>query len=514
MNKFRPGIAITFVALFLLFAIVSLAWLRLNKAPPNWDDAWYLANSLRLYDAWTDGGIIGAAGQFLASLSFKAPLITALPLPFYWLAGRHWQAAFLVNIGAMLVLFAAVWAIGSRLRGPRTGLMAVYICGTLPLLYGLSRWYLVEYPLAAAVAVAFWLVLVAAADERTVATFAFGMVCGLGLLLKADFPLFVGPMAVLLLLRRRDRGRTLLAILAPAFLLAAPWYVLHWRATLENAISAGFGASAVIQGTGEIFSLSALSKYLGIVVDRGISEYYLAVVVLAAAIALQRRSKVFRESACLLLWLTPFLVFAFGGNKDVRYIAPILPGFALGAACLLDCATENRRWIGVVVLAFPLISLLAVSFGWPYAASDAGYAIHFSPNPWRQDEILTVIAENARFPHAGQKMLLLGTDRGFFNADNFQLCALQERLPLRVETTAYGRSLKDLLGQTNGADYSVYKEGGEAESRFFNTEAADLPRLLRESTEWVETPFGRALPDGGTAHILQRRLEGRTVLLP
>lgn len=508
MNGIRPHtrrIAIAFFALFLIFALTSLLWLRLNKAPPNWDDAWYLSNSLRLYDAWTDGGVIGAVRQFLAALGFKAPLITALPLPFYWLFGRRWHFAYLVNMAAMLALFGAVWAIGNRLRGPRAGLMAVYICGTAPLLYGLSRWYLVEYPLAAVVAMAFWLALVAAADESSLPTLAFGAVCGLGLLLKADFPLFVSPVGAWLVLRRRDRWKTLLTILIPAFLLAAPWYCLHWRATLQNAISAGYGASAMIQGTGEIFSLPAVSKYLGMAVKRGISEYYLAVALLAAALAAWWRREAFRETARLLLWLAPFPVFVFGGNKDVRYIAPILPAFALGAACLLDCVTERRRWIGVAMLAFPLASLLAVSFGWPYAATDAGYAIRYDPYPWRQDEILTTIAEGALFPHAGQKVLLLGTDRGRFNADNFQLCALQDRLPLRVETTAYGRSLDDLLRQAGAADYFVYKEGGEAESEFFNTHAAELRQRLRESTEWVEIPFGLALPDGGTAHILRRR---------
>jgi hypothetical protein len=63
-----------------------LLWVRLNRAAPDWDDAWYQSNSLTLYDAWSAGGLAGLARQFLASLGFKAPLITALPLPFYSLS--------------------------------------------------------------------------------------------------------------------------------------------------------------------------------------------------------------------------------------------------------------------------------------------------------------------------------------------------------------------------------------------------------------------------------------------
>lgn len=502
-RKLSP--AVTFVALFLLFSLTTLLWLRLNKAPPNWDDAWYLSNSLILHDAWVKDGVVGLARQFLASLGFKAPLITALPLPFYWLLGRRWHAAYLVNTVAMLVLFTAVWAIGNRLRGPRAGLMAVYISATLPLLYGLSRWYLVEYPLAAAVAVAFWLALAAAGGESLLAPFGFGVVCGFGLLLKSDFPLFVLPMAALILFRSPARMRTFWAMVTPSLLLAAPWYLLHWRATLENAISAGFGPSALRQGVGPIFSLSTLFKYLAIVMDRGISAYYVVlVVVAAAAVAWRRGFQLFREIASLLLWLSPFLVFAFGGNKDVCYIAPILPAFAVGVACLIDGAAGRLPWIGVVSLVFPLVSLLAVSFGWPYAAADLGYAKRYGPYSWRQDEILTLIAEGALFPHVGQKMLLMGTDRGSFNADNFQLCALQDRLPLRVETTAYGRSLDELLSQSCGAEYFVYKDGGEPESGFLNLHGVELRQHLQASPEWAEIPFGRSLPDGGTAHILRR----------
>jgi hypothetical protein len=79
----------------------------LDRAPPNWDDSWYLSNSLTLYDAWTSGGLLGLAGHFLAALGFKAPLITALPLPFYRIFGPRWHFAFLVNLAAMLALYAA-----------------------------------------------------------------------------------------------------------------------------------------------------------------------------------------------------------------------------------------------------------------------------------------------------------------------------------------------------------------------------------------------------------------------
>jgi Dolichyl-phosphate-mannose-protein mannosyltransferase len=490
--------------LFFLFAVPSFLWLRLNRAAPNWDDAWYLSNSLTLYDAWSAGGLAGLARHFLASLGFKAPLITALPLPFFWIFGRRWHAAFLVNAAAMMVLFVAVWRIARRLRGDRAGLIAVYIAGTLPLLYGLSRWYLVEYPLAAAVAVTFWLMLVTAESLSLVPMAALGLACGFGLLLKADFPLFVFPGLIYVALRRRIGLREVLAFALPCAAVAAPWYAFHWRATLANALAAGFGKSATVQGTGPVFSSGAIVAYLRMVVNRGVSAYYTVLGGVALiAVVLQRRVVVFRQTAVFGLWLAPFLVFLFGGNKDVRYIAPILPAFALALACILDAATENRKWLAAAVLVFPFVSALAVSFGWPYQSPGLSYAIRYDRNSWGQDEILSAIAGAGDYRYGERKTILVATDRAHFNADNFSLAAVQRQLPFEVDTTAYSTGADEVVRQAERAAYVVYKQGGEPESQFFNTHSMELLERLKESPDWEEMPFSHRTPDGGTAHIIR-----------
>lgn len=497
--------ALSFAALYLASAIVALAWLRLNRAPPAWDDSWYLSNSLTLYDAWTSGGLMGFAKQFLAALGFKAPLITALPLPFYLIFGRRWHFAFLVNLAAMLALYAAVWSIGNRLRSSRAGLIAVYICATMPLLYGLSRWYMVEYPLAACVAAACWLAIVPQDFTRPWVGVALGIVCGFGMLLKIVFPVFVALPIGAALFRSRS-WRALARVATPCILLAGPWYALHWRATVDYAIASGYGDLAAAQRTGAIFSIAGISTYLGLVAQRGVSSYYLLVAVCAVAVVLLRRQfQTFRRISPLAWWLAPFLIFLFGDNKDIRYIAPLLPAFSLAAACLLDSALERWRLVIPLLLVFPLLSLLAVSFHWPYAAPDAGYASYYDPNTWLHDEIMRVIADSAVVRPGEKKLVLLGTDRGRFNRENFQLTAVQNRLPFEVQSTAYEKDWGRLVDLARASSYFIYKQGGEPESPFFNTHAAEFIACLQSSPDWVEIPFGRKLPDGGTAHILRRR---------
>jgi hypothetical protein len=331
------------------------------------------------------------------------------------------------------------------------------------------------------------------------------------MLLKIVFPVFVALPIGAALIRSRS-WRALARISIPCILVAGPWYALHWRATVDYAIASGYGDLATAQRTGAIFSLTAVSAYLRLLAERGLSFYYVAVAACAAvAVLLRRQFRVFRRISPLAWWLAPFLVFLFGENKDIRYIAPILPAFALAAACLLDSALDRWRPVSAVmipvILVFPLVSLLAVSFHWPYTARDLGYASYYDPNTWLHDEILRIISDDALVRPGEKKLVLLGTDRGRFNVENFQLTAVQNRLPLEVQTTAYEKDWGSLMNLARASSYFVYKQGGEPESEFFNTRGAGFIAYLRNSPEWVEIPFGRALPDGGTAHILRRRLE-------
>jgi hypothetical protein len=494
--------------LFLLFALLTLWWLHLHRAPPSWDDASYLANSLRLYDAWHTGGFLGLGRSFLVALGLKAPLIIALPLPFYWIFGRRWHMAFLVNIVAMLVLFISIYKVGERLRSRRTGLVAVYVTGTLPLLYGLARWYMVEYAMTAMVAAAYWLALIAADDTGTTTAIALGVICGFGLLLKASFPLFVFPVLIYSVWHRPGaRPKLVLSILLPSLGIAAPWYLLHWRATLDNAIDAAYGASGVIYGTGPIFSFAAISAYLRIVSNSGVSLYYVFVAIVASAVLIcERRRRVSGLPLPLVLWYVAFFVFLFGGNKDVRFIAPILPAFALTIAWILDAA-GGRFWATAVVLVFPFLSLLSTSFGWPYEGRDVGYAQRYDANTWGQSELLDVISKDLTYRYGEQKMILVTTDRGHFNGDNFQLAVVERRLPIRVETTAYDKGVADAIHHAGGAAYVIYKEGGEAESPFFNKHSSQVMSELRRSQDWVELPFSVSIPDGGSGRIFRHRAD-------
>uniref|UniRef100_Q022F5 4-amino-4-deoxy-L-arabinose transferase and related glycosyltransferases of PMT family-like protein n=1 Tax=Solibacter usitatus (strain Ellin6076) TaxID=234267 RepID=Q022F5_SOLUE len=488
------------IILAILFAATSLGWVMLDRSPPTWDDAWYLTNSLTVYDALAHGGIGGYLARLNNVFGFKAPLIAALPAPFYLVFGRRWHSAYLVNIAAMFVLFAALHRLARRWGTPRAAVFAIVIAGTMPLLYGLSRWYLVEYVMTALEAVA----ICALADSDFL---LFGVLSGFGLLLKVSYPLFVLPVFLYVWSKSARRARNLLMTAIPCLALALPWYLGHLLPTLANALDAGFGAPAGVQGTGPIFALRTIGVYLSHVIATGTSYYFFLLALALTPWAL-RRSAWKTGGPVLAAWLLPFALFVFGGNKDVRYIAPVLPAAALAIALTLDAALPRNRTgdaLAALLLAFPAIHMFAVSFGVPYRVADQGYTRTYNRISWPHDEMLKLIAANANLRYGEQAMVLVGVDRGSFNANNIELTAVALQLPFNIETTAHEDEFNVLKFRVTQAAFILFKEGGEPESPAFNPYAVELARMVAADSRFREIPCGKPLPDGGVARIYQRR---------
>ncbi len=334
----------------IFFAGITATWLFLERAPAKWDDAWYLTNSLEMLDALVEGGLPAYTAKYFTLLRTKAPLITVLPTPIYLLVGRYPRAACIVNLVAMFLLFAALYAIARRFRGSRTVLIAVFVTGTMPLLYGLSRYFMVEYSLTAIVCLTIYLVIEAVENQGIWVFFLLGITCGLGALLKISFPLYVFLPVLYLLVhvwRHSERARTsFAALLAPFLLLASPWYLVNYKEAIERAV---FSASATAYGTGPPFSLAAINLYLLNVVNFAASGWW---VLLAGALFLfllftgKIRGWFLawpkNDRVVLILWALPFFVFLFARNKELRFIAPIMPVLALLIASAIDYTLTLR----------------------------------------------------------------------------------------------------------------------------------------------------------------------------
>ena len=524
--EMRAGLAAAIVASLSL--CLTSTWLFLDRTPPSWDDGYYLTKSLELYDTLTDKGVAAYAKAFLRVLDSKPPLIAALPTPIYLVAGRHYRAAYAINVLFLAIAFGAAYGIAGAYAGPRAGLIAVTALAAIPVVYGLSHWYLVECGLTALVCAAIYLMTGWSESSGPGRAGLLGTTCGLGLLMKASFPLYVLVPLVCFAFRWRKTAlqkRTLAAFFATSAFLAAPWYLVNLRRVIRSVLHAGSADTARIYQLGEAFSASAIGHYLFNLANATPWLYLASIPLLAllGASSLRRENK--KGLLLGLLWLSPLLFLAVGHYRDIRWAAPLFPAVGLMFAWIADAAIRRRRAAAIVLtcgaLSLGWLSMLQNSFGVLGKRLELGglllnapmlsYARAYSRELWPQQGILADIYRASKFGGGEKSQVLLGTNSVRFNADNFALAAVEAKLPFEIGTTAYFTDASQATQAVNRASYFVYKEGGENDLVNFNTLGETAIREARDSGRFRELPLPRGLPDGGTAHLLLNH--GRTGVL-
>ena len=336
-------------AVLLCLVAINAVWLCLDHSAPAWDDAYYLTNSLRTYDALTDNGLLGFGRQFLRGMSTKPPLIAALPTPIYLILGRHPRAALLVNLAFLLVTLTTTYLLTRALADRAAGLVALCIVGTMPMIYGLSRIFLVECGLTALVMLALY-ILACADTEALWAPCILGAICGLGLLMKTSFPAYVAAPMVWIVIRggRATMSRRRIgAFLVPLLLIAGPWYAVNASAALRTALAAGSKETARVYQTG---GLAETGQYLVNLMNCGPRLYFVALPLLAI-LCVSRMSAACRRGIlfCFVAAL-PIAFLAVSHYRDLRYAAPIFPVIAVAVGILATAAISRFPAAAIVVI--------------------------------------------------------------------------------------------------------------------------------------------------------------------
>jgi hypothetical protein len=351
-------------------AIGANIWFyRAHKMPPTFDDAWYLEISARLYHALTNEGLSAFYHIYSGAFKFKAPLISVLPLPFFSVFGISLDSALCVNLAALVLLSFYVYKISCRIFNERAALLAVIISLTLPMLFGLSRRFLVEYPLTAIVTASLYYLLASENFHTQRENRRLGGLVGIGLLLKVLYPFYlIGPAADTLWQRYKKSGekfwkeiatpfRTIFYIAVP---IALTWYVHNLIYVVGYIFRASVGDIASHYGDTNVFSPAVIFKYLNLLIADGPSYYYVVLFIIIGTAALKASSrgtlqKLFQKQdlRALCLWIAIPLAFTtFGVNKDIRFLTPSLPAFAILLAGVLE--NYSRR------LPFPKTFLLLI----------------------------------------------------------------------------------------------------------------------------------------------------------
>lgn len=509
-----------------IFILVSTSWILKNNLPPSWDQANYLEASEILRQELAGGDVLGFLDKTTTILGYKAPLITILPIPLYLAFGSSPRVALMLNMVFAGLFFVFFYKLVALIFDRRIALTSILIISTMPLFYGLTRYFFVEFGLMTLVTV--WMYLVLKTENLTNKKYLFllGAVSGLGMLMKFHFFIFVGgPVLVIIFNSWKNLGvkifnvRNILVFAAPGAIIALPWYARNFLTVLWKAKRASNP-----ELLGNLYygpPLSFNNLYLSGLdfINFVISSYWFFVLLVLATVFFYQRKRV-KINYFLLLWfLVPFLIFYLGPNKDYRLMLPLLPPLAILVAWLLAKIAGKKQLLASAALTvFPVLIFLNTSvFGTKLiqskiavgplviAESKIGDYVQAPRNEnWPITETLNFLWQIDQ--STNRKIVMLASEDESFNVNNLRYYAVLAKLPLDVKSASYfpkGTEYKTIRNTIEQGDYMIMKVGGRPGPNDLNRfNGLILERV--DSLKWREIPNNIVLPDNGRVKVWQK----------
>lgn len=506
------------------FTVSSSFWIVDNNLPPPWDQASYLEGSIFLYQSLTDRGPYSFLVDSTIVLGSKAPLITILPIPLYLLFGTSHHIALIINLIFMIIFYIFFYKLVSLVFDKKTAILSSVIISTMPLFYGLARYFYVEFGLMTLVVILMYLILKTKNLTDTKYLFFLGIISGLGMLMKFHFLMFIlGLLLVVIWQSWRKIGpklfnlKNIVVFLLPPLAIAAPWYLRNILTLLWKAKRA-----TNPELLGNLYygpPLSSNNIYLSALdfINFVISPYWLcALFILTTLFVYQRRKAKFNYF--LLSWfMLPFLVLYLGPNKDYRLMLPLLPPVAILIAWLfVKIAGKKLYLLLVAAMAFPLAVFLntslfnakiirgKISVG-PIIFADlkiGEYVQVPKDEIWPIEEILEFIAKRNG---SNVKKVVLASEDEIFNINTLRYFSLLRKLPLVVKSGSYfpkNTDLETIRETINDSDYLVMKLGGIEGPYYLNRFKYSILEEIGKS-KWRKIPNDIKLPDGGRILIFK-----------
>ena len=355
MNRLAPRIA---TGLFCVsWMALSLTWLTEDRIVRDGDEQYIVETASQYADRLVQGDLRGFFGS---KDPIYPPLYSAAVGVWWSLTGGGQPGRPAVRFFGILCLALAAWATGRLARrafGSTAGsttspsdldlaeAVTFALVLVLPLANGMSRHFMIEGALTAAVAVT--VLCAARAGERPSygRALILGLTLGAGCLLKQTYLLYA--LAPALFAARRQRWLWLLT-LGVAALIASPWYLRGMGDQLAYA-------SHSLAPGGDLRPTDPYVFYPVVLARRALGPV-LAIALAAAAIWALRSPRRTRMALGAIWLLVDLLVLIVVSKKYPRLVVPITPAAALCVGVALAHAGRWRwAWSG---------GLVALSVAW------------------------------------------------------------------------------------------------------------------------------------------------------
>ncbi|MCM2303272.1 MAG: glycosyltransferase family 39 protein [Elusimicrobia bacterium] len=477
-------------------ALLLRSFIRTDTRPPAWDQSIHMEIALDYREALKEGRLADA--WYLA----PKPGMPPFPPAYHLLLMRAYDspdpanAALWVNWFYLALLSVSIFGIAWRFRPDETALAAVILFAASPAIQDLLTTQLVDLPMVALAAAAYWALL--ASDEflRWVPALVFGVLHAAGMLHKWSFFSYMLPAYFIALRAFRDR-RTALIMLVSAALSAAlivPWYSAHIALLPSRLVqaSADFAIPVWTPGAWMVYASQA-SNMIGPIV------WLLGTIGLLAP--QYRRSR--EQGWILLAWFAASYVFwTIVPNRQLRFL---MPGLVPIAVAFCSTWPKAVTWGTAALQLFCLLNFYGgwvgpVTLNLPFAAPQFFANRPAAKEDWKTEEILRKI-DAERDPSLPISNVTLVANDTHFNAPTFHW--MQRRLGLeKVRMRGVNRRLSEL------SDFVLLKDPKVGPAGVIS----GLPEAsaeIRDPKGW----FGRAyeeiarwpLPDSNNAILYRQR---------
>ena len=357
----------------LLVFISIVIWLKLDSNLPHWDMGRHLYHTIKYRELWQGffDGEKSLAG-LLTMYMYYPPLVHNLGLIFSIIFGFSADSAVYSNIVWIMILSYSIYCIAKHYFDRIAAVGAVIIIFSMPIIIGQMREFQVDFPLLSIFALSFWMLIKSDNFKNSRFSFLFGLVFGLGMMVKWSYAFFglplAGVYAILALWHSKEEKRAVLKNILfaaiGALLVCGLWYYRNL-----SGLRSDFGQNGVrqaqVEGDPYGLNIAAYSWYAKM------SSYYyfflpLLLTFILGLLNVFKKKETLKRSGFLVLLLALFyLIISTLPNKDIRYIMPAILLAAVIAASAINLSRSKYYQI-VSLLLLSLVFLannMIIAFG-------------------------------------------------------------------------------------------------------------------------------------------------------
>ena len=432
--------AVILIAAVLFFIITNLIWLSIDTLPPSGDQAKHLNVLLEYHRSLKSLKIFGVIQNPSSPFGRYPPFFYASTLPVIFILGFSEDHAIFVNFFYIILLIFSVYGIGKILFDKRTGILAALLTLFYPVVFGLSREYLLDFALLAMVSFVQYLILKSEGGLKKYWNFLLGVAVVIAVLTKPNSLIFILPTWAYALFKyfRKNKLTPLVIVLVPFFILTLYWciwpYLRGWLEAHNNfniIKAAQFQAQRLAYHPHNLIEsfLCVCNELKYGLLSPNLLQFFLVGLILF--LIWDRRQHIF---LFLIIWIMPACIgLIFWPIKDYRYIAPVLPAFALftiGGVSGLPKFIKNMLYFMIIFISF--LQFCNLSFHFPFKTVDEQH-YYYNHQPLNQDwKIREILDSIGKLSDNNEITIGILANTRYFQYSNFKFYVNWLRLPYRV----------------------------------------------------------------------------------